>query len=117
MFLKTKMAGSVCWESTRKECSMVNKMVYIDVGPFISRVRLDGTPAVIAGTSTPKVIAGTSTMIAGTAAIPVLLLMRFRCSEDFEDSFLQFVQVGMASSLSCLGYLRRGSALIDKTYP
>ena len=60
MFLKTNMAGSVCWESTRKECSMVNEMVYIDVGPFISRVRLDGTPAVIAGTSTIKVIAGTS---------------------------------------------------------
>ena len=24
MFLKTKTAGSVCWESTRKKCSMRN---------------------------------------------------------------------------------------------
>lgn len=66
---------------------------------------------------TAKMITGIPTVIAGTPAVPILLLMQFIYLENFEESFLQFVPMGIASSFSCLGCLpRRGSALIDQKY-
>lgn len=61
---------------------------------------------------TAKMITGIPTVIAGTPAVPILLLMQFIYLENFEESFLQFVPMGIASSFSCLGYRSEVSLII-----
>ncbi len=73
---------------------------------YTKRVRLGGTPTLIAGT--PNVIAGIPTIIAGIPMISVLLVIRFRYLKniwEFKDSVLQFIHVGVAFSLLHLGCL------------